>query len=187
MKHGIPAALATVLALGSSGAAAQLATPKIPVTDTYHGVKVVDDYRWLENGANPRVEAWSAAQNARARKLLDGIPGRKALAARIERLVAARPASIDSPVVRGGKTFAVCSDPAHRQQPWIALLPSLDSTDGMRAVVDPNVLDPSGHTAFDWFVPSPDGTGSPSPCRGAEARRGRSTSSTSRREGRPAT
>ncbi len=158
MTHHVPAALAVLLALGASGAAAPPATPKIPVTDTYHGVKVVDDYRWLENGANPRVEAWSEAQNARARKVLDAITGRKALAARIERLVSARPASIDSPVVRGGKTFAVCSDPARKQQPWIVLLPSLVSTEGMRAVVDPNALDPSGHTAFDWFEPSPDGS-----------------------------
>ncbi len=154
MRH----ALAAVLALGALPAAAQPATPKIPVTDTYHGVRVVDDYRWLENGSNPKVKAWSDAQNAHARKFLDRIPGRKALAARIEHLVTARPASIGSPVVRGGKTFAVCSDPARKQQPWIVLLPSLASADGMRTLVDPNALDPSGRTAFDWFVPSPDGS-----------------------------
>jgi len=128
------------------------------VTDTYHGVKVVDDYRWLENGANPKVKAWSEAQNARARAFLDRLPGRRALAARIEHLAIARPASIASPVVRGGKTFAVCDDPAHKQQPWIVLLPSLATAEGMRAVVDPNALDPSGQTAFDWFEPSPDGS-----------------------------
>ena len=158
MKHRVPAVLAALLALGAPGAAAQPATPRIAVTDSYHGTKVVDDYRWLENGANPRVEAWSEARNARARKFLDAIPGREALAARIEHIVAARPASIDSPVMRGGKTFAVRSDPAHRQQPWIVVLPSLASTDGMRTIVDPNVVDPSGHTAFDWFEPSPDGS-----------------------------
>jgi prolyl oligopeptidase len=51
----------------------------------------------------------------------------------------------------------VCLDPARKQQPWIVLLPSLTSTEGMRTIVDPNVIDPTGHTAFDWFVPSPDG------------------------------
>jgi len=128
------------------------------VTDTYHGVSVVDDYRWLENGEDPKVKAWSEARNARARAFLDRLPGLSALRARVEQLVTSRPASIGRPVVRGGRTFAVCFDPAKKQQPWIVLLPSLSSTEGMRAIVDPNALDPSGHTSFDWFVPSPDGS-----------------------------
>ena len=128
------------------------------MTDTYHGVAVVDDYRWLENGEDPKVKAWSEAQNARARAYLDRLPGLAALRARIEQLITSRPASISRPVVRGGRTFAVCFDPAKKQQPWIVLLPSLARTEGMRALVDPNALDPSGHTSFDWFVPSPDGS-----------------------------
>ena len=42
-------------------------TPKRPATDEYHGVKVVDDYRWLEKWDYPAVKQWSAAQNARTR------------------------------------------------------------------------------------------------------------------------
>lgn len=49
-------------------------------------------------------------------------------------------------------------DPARKQQPWIVVLPSLKSTEGMRTLVDPNLIDPTGRTAFDWFVPSPDGS-----------------------------
>ena len=128
------------------------------MTDTYHGVAVVDDYRWLENGDDPKVKAWSEAQNAHARAVLDRLPGRAALRARVEHLVTSRPASIGGLVVRGGKTFAVCFDPARKQQPWIVLLTSLASTEGMRTVVDPNAIDPGGHTSFDWFVPSPDGS-----------------------------
>jgi prolyl oligopeptidase len=41
---------------------------KRPVTDLYHGVKVVDDYRWLENWSNPETQAWRDAQNNYARK-----------------------------------------------------------------------------------------------------------------------
>ena len=47
-------------------AAKRPSTPKKPVVDTYHGVTVTDDYRWLEDGADPKVKAWSDAQNARA-------------------------------------------------------------------------------------------------------------------------
>ena len=42
-------------------------TPKHPVTDQYQGVKVTDDYRWLENWDDPAVKQWSAAENARTR------------------------------------------------------------------------------------------------------------------------
>ena len=41
-------------------------TKKLPVSDTYHGVTVRDDYRWLENWDDPEVKQWSAAENARS-------------------------------------------------------------------------------------------------------------------------
>ena len=39
---------------------------RAPVTDTYHGVEVVDDYRWLEDWDDPDVRQWSNEQNAHA-------------------------------------------------------------------------------------------------------------------------
>ena len=50
-------------------------TPRRPVTDTYHGTVVTDDYRWLEDWSSPEVQAWSETQNLRARATLDGLPG----------------------------------------------------------------------------------------------------------------
>ena len=32
-------------------------TKKVPVTDTVQGVKIEDDYQWLENGKDPKVQA----------------------------------------------------------------------------------------------------------------------------------
>ncbi len=157
VKHHLLVTVASLSFAASSALAAQPATPKVPVSDAYHGVRVVDNYRWLENGDDPKVQAWSDAQNARARAILDHLQGRDALRARIEHLLTARPASIAGIVPQAGRFFAVCLDPARKQQPWIVLLPSLTSTEGMRTLVDPNVVDPAGHTAFDWFVPSPDG------------------------------
>src|SRR5260370_32438682 len=53
------------------------ATPKKPVMDEYHGVKITDDYRWLENWDDPAVRAWSDAQNQRTRAYLDGLAVRE--------------------------------------------------------------------------------------------------------------
>jgi hypothetical protein len=40
-------------------------TPKKPVTDEYQGVKVQDDYQWLEKDDDPAVNAWSNPQVSR--------------------------------------------------------------------------------------------------------------------------
>ena len=37
------------------------ATPQRPVTDTYFGKSVVDNYRWLEDTNSPEVQAWFKA------------------------------------------------------------------------------------------------------------------------------
>ncbi|MFI5197565.1 MAG: prolyl oligopeptidase family protein [Thermoanaerobaculia bacterium] len=157
LPSAVAGSLLSALSAFSLAAADQPETPKVPVTDTYHGVRVVDDYRWLESGDDPQVKAWSEAQNARARMFLDRLPDVSVLRSRVEHLLTGKPPSIGGFIRQAGKFFAVSLDPARKQQPWIVLLPSLTSTDGMRTLVDPNVLDPTGHTAFDWFVPSPDG------------------------------
>src|SRR5947207_9724310 len=62
-------------------------TPKNPVSETYHGVSVVDPYRWLENDGAPEVKQWAAAQNAFTRRYLDAIPQRPAIAKRVAELL----------------------------------------------------------------------------------------------------
>jgi len=38
------------------------ATKQQPVTDDYFGHKVVDPYRWLEDGSSPETQQWVAEQ-----------------------------------------------------------------------------------------------------------------------------
>ena len=59
--------------------AAPPATKKEPATDTYHGVKVVDDYRWLEDWNKKDVKDWSEASRyqqkteIKARELFEAV------------------------------------------------------------------------------------------------------------------
>ena len=69
-------------------------TPVRPVTDTYHGVKVVDPYRWLETDKDSEVKSWSAAENAYARQFLDRLPDVAAIRARVTAIMSARVAEL---------------------------------------------------------------------------------------------
>ena len=67
--------------------------PTTNVTDNYFGVTVSDPYRYMENLSDPAVAAWMKAQNDFTHSILDRIPGREKLLARIKQLddaVAAR-------------------------------------------------------------------------------------------------
>lgn len=128
-----------------------------PVTDQYHGVSVTDPYRWLEDAADAKVQAWSDAQNTRTRGYLDGLKTRAPIKAELSRLISATsPAYYD--LKRGGNTiFAMYSQPP-KQQPMLSVLPLSADPKQARVVVDPNVINAKGSTAIDWYVPSPDGT-----------------------------
>ncbi len=129
---------------------------RAPVTDTYHGTAVVDEYRWLENWDDPKVKAWSEAQNTHARSHLDAIKVASMVRERLTELETSSSVSYGSIHEAGGTIFAVKNQPP-KQQPLIVAFKSLDTTASERVIVDPNELDKSGHTAFDWYVPSPDG------------------------------
>ncbi len=76
------------------------------LTDEYHGVKVTDDYRWLENWDDPAVKQWSAAQNARTRAYLDHLPNRPAVKERLKQFITNSSASYYALQFRAGMLFA---------------------------------------------------------------------------------
>ncbi len=131
-------------------------TAKKPVTDEIQGVKIMDDYRWLEDAENQDVKKWSDEQNAYARSVLDQIKCAPAIRARLTELENSVGVEYHSLKYAGGKYFAAKSQPP-KQQPLIVFLTSLNDTKNERIVLDPNTLSKDGSTSFDWFVPSPDG------------------------------
>ncbi len=42
-------------------------TPTKTVIDMYHGTKVLDNYRWLENGSSPETQKWVEEEMAYTR------------------------------------------------------------------------------------------------------------------------
>ena len=148
--------MSAFLASAADQAPAPPETPKKPVTDDYNGVKVTDDYRWLEQAADPEVRQWSSAQNARTRAYLDRLPMRPAIAERLSQLDNNPSARFSALKSRGGVLFAIETQPP-KLQPFLVTLASADDPGSARAVVDPNALDSAGGTTIDFYEPSLDG------------------------------
>jgi prolyl oligopeptidase len=127
-------------------------TPKKPTTDEYHGVKVTENYRWLENWDDPAVKQWSEAQNARARAYLDSLPSRPQIKQQLKVLLAASSGYYDVKC-HGGTLFAMRSV-ASKQQDYLIALRSPDETENEKIVVDPNTM--TG-MSIDFYQPSLDG------------------------------
>ena len=155
-------ALFAGLLAGFGAVAGAPQTPVTPVVDTYHGVEIVDNYRWLEGSAAPevdanpeldaRVSAWSMAQNDYTRSVLDTIPGRVALAARMTSLMEV--GTVGLPQVRGRLHFYT-EQKGGEAQPVLYVR---DGADGApRVLLNVNTLDTEGLTALAWYTPSQDG------------------------------
>src|SRR5207302_10084686 len=146
----------TMALLNLSAAEPLPQTPKKPVTDEYQGVKVEDNYQWLEQDDDPAVKAWSNAQSQRSRDYLDKLPDRAAIEKQLTDWYAKTSPSYSGIVLRPGILFARKFQPPKQQQILVTLA-SAEDLKSEKIVLDPNKLDPSGKTAIDWFVPSRDG------------------------------
>lgn len=82
-------AAAGFLFVAATALAVDLAPPQTriePTIETFHGITVEDPYRWLESIGSEETIAWFRAQNEYARGVLDALPGRAALRARLDAL-----------------------------------------------------------------------------------------------------
>jgi prolyl oligopeptidase len=127
--------------------------PTIPVTDTYFGTQIVDPYRWMETPNNPDLAAYLKAQSERTRAILDAIPGRKALLARLNALVDTVTSS-SGVVRRRNATFYQRITPESN----LAKLYVRMAGESERVILDPATLATGGrHFAITGFTPSDDG------------------------------
>ncbi len=149
----VPLSTSTVVAAPPS----QPVAPKRPVTDTYWGVNVIDNYQYLEQVDEAEVLEWANAQNAYTREWLDSKPQREPILERIVQLTHDVSPHYFALKATRGRVFAIKRQPP-KEQPFLVVFPPGDSLTGERVLVDPNEIDPGGSTSIDFFEPSLDGS-----------------------------
>ncbi len=128
--------------LGSVAAGAGLdypPAPRGPVTDDYHGTRVADPYRWLEDLDSGQTRAWVGAQAKLTQSYLGEIAERATLSKRIATLYEYPRYGV--PFHEAGRYFYTLNA-GHQEQSLLYMAPAL----GAHATVafDPNKLSPAG-------------------------------------------
>ncbi len=163
---GLPAkSLAFMMLLANASAASWAADPKehtLPLTypkarqvntvDDYHGVKIADPYRWLEDPESPETRSWVEAENKVTFAFLESIPARGRLRRRLTQLWDYEKFGV--PFQEGGRYFYSRNSGLQNQGVlyWSATLDA-----DPKVLLDPNTLTKDGTVALAGLVPSHDG------------------------------
>jgi len=125
---------------------------RVDQVDDYHGTKVADPYRWLEDLESPETRAWIEAQNKVTFAWLEQIPQRDAIKKRLTELWDYE--RIGIPVKSGDRYLYLRNDGLQNQ----SVLYVTDSPDSEpRVLLDPNTILADGTAALAAWIPSADG------------------------------
>jgi prolyl oligopeptidase len=114
-------------------------TKKVDVVDDYHGTRVADPYRWLEDDNAAEVKAWVGEQNRVTFGYLEGIACRPAIAKRLEELY--NYPRYSAPF-RVGEYYFFAKNDGLQNQSVIYFQKGLDGEP--QVFIDPNALSPDG-------------------------------------------
>src|SRR5579864_5678291 len=127
------------------------AAKKVDVVDDYHGVKIADPYRWLEDTNSPETAAWVEAENKVTAAYFAQIPEREKIRARLtqlfdyERYPALYLDEYAGVFQAGGKHFIFRNNGLQNQY----VLYVVDKPGAQeRVLLDPNVLRADGTAAL---------------------------------------
>jgi len=123
-----------------------------PVEDTIQGHKIIDPYRYLENPNDPDTEQYVEQELAYTRRILDPLPGRDKINARLSQLLPIGTVGVPQ---MGGKYYFYTRREGNQNQPVLYVRESLNGTD--RVLVDVNKMSADGTVALDWWFASEDG------------------------------
>lgn len=128
------------------------AARKADQVDDYHGVKVSDPYRWLEDLDSEETRNWVEAQNKLSFGFLGSIPDRNALKDRLTKIWNFEKYGI--PFKEGNQYFYTRNSGLQNQ----AVLYTVTALDAQpRMILDPNTLSADGTVAVSGMQVSPDG------------------------------
>lgn len=128
--------------------------------DAFFGVKVADPYRIFEDPKNPALTTFFRAQNAYTRRVLDDLPGRAALRARIARLDGASESLGDLTVARHAIFYLRRPVGASVTRLYVREASAPGASGGAeRLVLDPDrfARSKSEHYTIDYYAPSLEG------------------------------
>ena len=109
--------------------------------------------RWLEDGDSQEVAGWTASQNARTRAVLDALPARPALHARMLSLL--QVGMVGAPAVAADRVFTLERE-GDQDQSVLVVRSAIDADIPPRVVVDPHGVAADHAASIDWFAPCPD-------------------------------
>jgi prolyl oligopeptidase len=127
-------------------------TPTVDQVDNFHGTLVRDPYRWLEDVDAPQTLSWIAAQNELTFSILEKIPARARIQARLTALWDFPKTS--APRKRGGRYFQMDNTGLQNQD---VMFTRESLTDEKRLLLDPNLLSQDGTVALTNWEVSKDG------------------------------
>ena len=129
-------------------------TRRVDHVDTYHGTKVEDPYRWLEDDvrSSPEVAEWVKAENQLTESYLAAIPERETIRRRLTDLW--NFAQYTPYMKEGGRYFFFKND-GLQNQPVLYVADSLEAEP--RVLIDPNTWSKDGTIALGGMGFSDDG------------------------------
>jgi prolyl oligopeptidase len=125
---------------------------KTDQVDDYHGVKVADPYRWLEDDNSAETAKWVEAENKITRAYLDKIPYHAAVKTRLEQLF--NYPKYTAPFLKGEYLFFSKNDGLQNQS-VVYVQKGLDGTPEL--LLDPNTFSTDGTSRLGVFEVSEDG------------------------------
>ncbi len=121
-------------------------------TDLYHGVKVADPYRWLEDLDSEETKAWVEAENKLTFNYLNEIPARAKIRERLTKLWNYE--RFGTPFHDGGRYFYSRNSGLQNQSVYYSVASLVDEP---KLLLDPNTLSTDGTVALSGLSTSSDG------------------------------